>query len=784
MQLISQSIKNLVAGISQQPPNLRHPEQLDEQINALSSETGGLQKRPPTLHINRLAGLLNGDIKPLVHFINRDEVEKYVVIFNGRNIEIYDLEGNQVSVTYAPSAAEYVASSDPRKYLRCTTIADYTFIVNTTKTTAMSERQGTNYFASQGALINIKSGQYGRNYAIYINGDLKASHTTPDGSDKSHTTQIDTNHIAGQLASKLNSAGYTTEQQEGWIYIKSSSITSVSTKDGYNNNSMFGILHSVQKFSNLPSTAPDGFVCKVQGEPGSDADDYYVKYSKEDEVWKECVAPGLYNEIDAVTMPHILVRKANGSFELKEATWDSRESGDEDSNLKPSFIDNTINDVFFYRNRLGFVAGENVILSRSADFFNFWVASVTAMQDTDPIDLAVSDNKVAILYHALPFGDDCLLFSGESQFALRSSGTLTPKTANIALLTNYTSTPKVKPVGAGRNVYFAAERAQYTSIKEYMTATDNSEEKEAQETSSHVPNLIPNGLYRIISSNAENILLFLTTGAENKLFVYKYLFMEGQRRQAAWSEWNLNAPIVGAEFIGSDLYLVVQRDDYYYLEKMLFTYNTVDYLEEPYRTFIDRKIVTNPIPAAAYDEPNNLTTIDISSYYNQYGLLPEQEYAIVSTDGVFNRIEPGISSVALVGNYVGQKLIIGQIYNYHLKFSEIMIKKQDDTGANIAYTEGRLQLRYMRLRYFNSGYFKVTVKHDNKLTYTYEMTGRNLDLANNIIGELINQTGEFMFPLQANSKNCEITVDSDVPTAVALVGAGWDGSYYRRSKPI
>ena len=161
-----------------------------------------------------------------------------------------------------------------------------------------------------------------------------------------------------------------------------------------------------------------------------------------------------------------------------------------------------------------------------------------------------------------------------------------------------------------------------------MTATDNSEEKEAQETSSHVPNLIPNGLYRIISSNAENILLFLTTGAENKLFVYKYLFMEGQRRQAAWSEWNLNAPIVGAEFIGSDLYLVVQRDDYYYLEKMSFTYNTVDYLEEPYRTFIDRKIVTSPIPAAAYDEPNNLTTIDISSYYNQYGLLPEQEYAI------------------------------------------------------------------------------------------------------------------------------------------------------------
>ena len=62
MQLINQSIKNLVAGISQQPPNLRHAEQLDEQINGLSSETGGLQKRPPTLHIKRLNQLPHATI--------------------------------------------------------------------------------------------------------------------------------------------------------------------------------------------------------------------------------------------------------------------------------------------------------------------------------------------------------------------------------------------------------------------------------------------------------------------------------------------------------------------------------------------------------------------------------------------------------------------------------------------------------------------------------------------------------------------------------------------------
>ena len=47
--LYSQSVKNLVAGISQQPSILRLPEQLDVQINGFSTEVGGLQKRPPTL---------------------------------------------------------------------------------------------------------------------------------------------------------------------------------------------------------------------------------------------------------------------------------------------------------------------------------------------------------------------------------------------------------------------------------------------------------------------------------------------------------------------------------------------------------------------------------------------------------------------------------------------------------------------------------------------------------------------------------------------------------------
>uniref|UniRef100_A0AB38ZD22 Uncharacterized protein n=1 Tax=Klebsiella phage vB_KpnP_KP17 TaxID=3116927 RepID=A0AB38ZD22_9CAUD len=54
MALVSQSIKNLKGGISQQPEILRYPEQGSLQVNGWSSETEGLQKRPPMVFIKSL----------------------------------------------------------------------------------------------------------------------------------------------------------------------------------------------------------------------------------------------------------------------------------------------------------------------------------------------------------------------------------------------------------------------------------------------------------------------------------------------------------------------------------------------------------------------------------------------------------------------------------------------------------------------------------------------------------------------------------------------------------
>lgn len=904
MGLINQDIKNLVSGVSQQPPILRHPEQLEEQLNGYSSESSGLQKRPPSMFVASLGRKVNDKTKPLVHFIDRDEDEKYIVLFTGSDIEVYDMQGKKQTVKFAEGTKPYIYSEAPRYTLKPITIADYTFVSNIKQVTKMADTIDNKAWETQGLLVNIKSGQYGRTYRIDVNGETIASYETPDGSDKSHTKLIATDYIANKLAEAVEvlDTDYKVVKGSSWLYIQKvgyksitgetlklhpstsipqqvdrfkglmptirvynytaqTSVTSNKTQviidfpnisrypaqwqthitydktaydaffaeiercktdmwevttevssanqfhdiytltyttkevpkgetvpysmiesatvyDGYNNQAAFGILKSVQKFSILPATAPNGFLVKIKGEEGSETDDYYVAYDEVEQVWKECARPSLKNHIDNTTMPHVLVREADGTFTFKCADWSARDIGDDDSNPEPSFIGDTINDVFYHRNRLGFLSGENVILTRSADFFNFWMTSATKVQDTDPIDLAASDSTISTLYNAVTFDTDLVLFSRNAQFLLTADGTLTPTSANLTpAVTRYEASLKAKPVSAGRNVYFAAERAKYTSIREFFTAADNTDAKDVQDITSHVPNYIPNGVYKIIPSTVENLMLYITEGDETAMYIYKYLFIDSQRVQAAWSKWDMQGAVYGGQFIDNNLYLIVNRNGYYVLERISFTINTTDLAYEPYRVLLDCKMGYE-IPADDYDYNNDQTTvelIDVLSYlYDE-----NEQYSAVMADGTYVPAKEG--KLVFDGDVRGQVIIVGLNYLFKMVMSTIMVK-QANNGSTQALTEGRLQLRQLWFNYADSGYFKVLVDIKDKQVFEYEYTSRLLGTRFNVLEAMPFTTGSFKVPVQAKNENVSISVETDTPLPVSFVGAGWIGNYQRRTR--
>lgn len=784
MPLYSQSIKNFVSGISQQAPIQRYAEQLEVQSNGLSTESAGLQKRPPTIFISRLMDAIPDNVQPLVHFIDRDANEKYIVYVFNNTIRIFDFEGNEKAVNMQ-NDADYISTDNPKDELRLVTIADYTFIVNTNKKVTMSTTKSPDSFSTQGALINVKQGQYGRTYKIWIDGQEVASHTTPDGSDKSHTAMIDTHYIAEQLAARAREAGKTVDLGDCWLRIKPA--TTVATQDGFNNNAMIGVTDTVQRFSLLPATAPADYTILVKTDPnGDEAGSYYVKYNDEEKVWEECVCPNILIGLDATTMPHALEREADGSFTFKRLSWTERKVGDEDSNPLPSFVDYTISDIFFYRNRLGLLSGENVILSESGEYFNFWMTTATDILDIDPIDVATTTTRINFLNYAIPFDGELYCFSDKSQFVLRADTTLSPRNVALVEVTGFQSSPGCRPIVAGRNLYFPAERSEFTSIKEYYSVLDTSEMKNAQDITAHVPNYIPNGVHEIVGANNENIMLVLTKGEPNYIYVYKYLFMNEQRVQASWSLWNMYNRVISVYFIGSTVYLLLNRGNSHVLEKMNFTVSkTVDFVDkEIYRVYLDCKKVAT---TATYDDISETTSINIKDEYN----LNDNDIThigIVLPEGIykeFSDIEDNIIKVD--GNYEGTNIILGVPYRFYIKLSPIYLRSTDSNGGQKALTNGRLQLRYIHFTYADTGGFVVYVTNNkdlNKKTRTYSMTARNVGTLSARLGAILEQTGEFKVPLQMLNTSCDIYIESSLPLPLALIDYSFDATWVQRSKGV
>ena len=372
---------------------------------------------------------------------------------------------------------------------------------------------------------------------------------------------------------------------------------------------------------------------------------------------------------------------------------------------------------------------------------------------------------------------------------MRAQGVLSPKNCSISESTEFTCDPYVRPIGAGRRVYFPTSRAEFTTIREYYTVEDTTNLKDAQDITSHVPSYIPNGVYQMISSNTENVLGCFTEGAQDRFYLYKYLFVDNNRLQSSWSYWEFNgARILGGGFIDSTLYLILDRQGQCTLEAVSFTYNTKDFEgSEPYRVYMDRKAVTLEVPAENYDSNNDRTKVDFAQSYGGVALNPKVEYGIVDKEGFFRHYSTADMEngryIYLAGNWTGQKFVVGELYNFKAKFSVIMIRKQGDNGV-VAYPEGRLQLRHFWVNYEDTGYLKAVVEHFNKSTYEYEMTARLLGSGKNKIGLTALETGQFKFPIQSISSNCAITIESDLPMPLALIGAGWEGLYYIRSRRI
>ncbi len=777
MSLISQSIPNLINGVSQQPPSLRLNTQAELQENALSSVVTGLSKRPSTKHLADLGTISNTD-KAFIHTIRRDENEFYsLVIDTAGTIRVFDKEGTSKTVTN--NAASYLSGlTDPSKELAAVSIADATFIVN--KNTQAAKGSTTSTSRNPDALVFVKQADYSSTYRLTITKGSSTSTvefaTKSSTQDNTTDTQnaergASTDLIAENLDTFSATAvsttyyenitdgsavtGITITRYGSVLHIQSTNSTDfqVEVGDSHGGDHLLVFKDETLDFKKLPVEAPENYVIKVVGDNQKAQDDYYVKYANN--VWRETVQPDILIDLDASTMPHKLIKNPDGSFTFDEASYADRSVGDDDTNPYPSFIGYTFSDIFFHRNRLGLLADENVIFARAGEFldFDFFRKSTLTIVDSDPIDVAVSSNKVSILKHAVPFNESLLLFSDLTQFKVTADPILTPETINISNTTEFEANLRAKPAQAGKFVYFASKRGAWAGMWEYFVDTDT-DTNDATEITSHVPEYLKGEIKNIQASSNEDMIICQTDNDPEALYIYRYYWSGREKLQASWSRWVFDGDVIGCSFNLADINILIKRGTNLFLERInLSVDDATEYTEGAFSIHLDRRVML---------ETSGLTSVPYTDaslvYVNQRGKIIQS------------------SDVAdLLGD--GEVVFAGVPYTFKYEFSAPVIKQD-----NKPITTSVLHLRNYAVVYNDTGFFKVKIQPLKRDLYERTFSGRIVGSSTNILNKAAIDSGTYRFGVVGHAGETTITLESDSHLPCVFQSAEWEGFFVLRSR--
>lgn len=801
MPNVSGDIVNLINGVSQQAVALRQPTQAAAQTNFYATIVDGLKKRPPTEVLAKV--LTSAPSSAKFHLINRDASERYIVVLLDGDLKVYDFDGNEKTVAFPDGKAYLSASVDPAADFTALSIADYTFIVNRRVTVALgaADKSPTRH---PEAIVNVSAGNYGRTYQIRLNGDLVAEYATPDGGESNDAYNVATTFIANHLYNDLVTAGYNDGVHWG-VGLHGNAIHilrwddvdfNIAIADGQNGNGMTCAKGSTQKFANLPNYGPQDFVIEVGNSQGTKLDNYWVRADKggNDQnstvIWKETTKPGTVLSFDASTMPHILVRNSDGTFAFKRASWDKRKCGDGvDISPNPSFVGRQIQAVTFHRNRLGFLADESVVFSRSGSYFDFWRTTATTILDDDPIDVSTTHIKISLLKHAIPFQDYLLLFSEQTQFRLAGNELLTPKTVSMRPMTEYGCSARVAPIANGPSVFFVADGETnngWAAVYEYAV-DKNTETADADNVTAHCPSYIPAGVYCMTGSPEQSTLAFLTTGEPGTIYIYRYYWAMNEKLQSSWSRWTLaGGDIREAAFFENDLLLLIERNGSIFLEKIEMDPAAFDE-GFGFKVALDQRVHSDDLPAPSYDPETDRTTYTLP-YLVPAGVTMKAVVApggsgVVGAEATITSLGTG-SQVVLRGDTRTRKLFFGHPYRSDYTFSPFFPRQPQSNGGTISRQDGRLQVLQQTVNYDKAAYFRVVVETDGRAPVSYPFAGIVLGEPQAKVGEIVTSSGRFTFPVLSRNDRVRVTIVNDTWLPSNFIAASWKGVWNPKSRQV
>jgi hypothetical protein len=819
--LRSYLIPSLTQGISQQPDGQKDPSQGEIQINAVSSIADGLRKRDSSQALAMVSGLPFGDA--FTHSILRDDAEKYIAVITDSSVQVFDLLGAEIPVN-APGGYGYLASVvNAKTDIRVATVADYTFISNIKTNTAMLPDLGPPVEREypHECLIWIRAANYGQTYTVTVNA-ITATVTTavaPVVISGGTTTEyrISSEDIAAGLATALADPDITITRSGSVLHVVSDDPITLAATDARGNADITAITNNVQSFNDLPRIGPRGYQVEVVGDPTNRFDGYFVEFVPAEGrgefgegTWQECAAPGIEYTIDPDTMPHALIRRPDGEFYfgpldgspavsedgevggpgVDVPAWGGRVAGDLETAPDPGFIGFPINDLFIHKNRLGMLADEKIILSRSADFFAFFPETVTTVLESDPVELNASNNRVSILRYAVPYQDELILFSDQIQFRFGSSSDLglTPQTAQLSVLTQYEMDRRARPLQVGPAIVFSQKNGEWTQFREFsIRGAGTALIADADSLTEYVSTYVPSGIFRLASNDTGNSWYAISDkeGFTDRIYVYKYFFRNSgsgtEKAQSSWSYWQLSGASKVLQILVQEevLFLLVEYPDgTVWLEKM----NVGDRQEDeasPVPVLLDRRVgTTTATPAAlrmergAYDPLLLQTTWTLpydaaatTQIWSAWGGAWVGGVKLGSTDSG--------DTITALGDWSETDVWAGERFEMRYRFSRFKYMK-DVGGGRVATNVQRTQVRRAKLRYHDTGWFQVVVAPTYRPEAVYKFDG--------LADGQGPKDGVFNIPVMGKGEQVVVEILNDTPHPSQFLTCEWEGLITGKSR--
>ena len=629
---------------------------------------------------------------------------------------------------------------------------------------------------------------------VTVKANLKLVRPEPTPFDAD--TAVSADQVLGGIISELPT-GITGTIIGNGIYMSSSSSFNVEIVE---DDLMRSMGTSVNDVTLLPKQCKHGYIVKIANARISEEDDYYLRFEGLNDQdgtgsWSECAKPSIAKSF--TNMPLVIQRTALANqgtaneiatFTIKQFTYADRAVGDDTTNPFPSFKDKRVNKVLFFRNRLAFLAGENVILSRPGtlgepDFFAETALTVSA---NDPIDISCSSTFPSELFDGIDINSGLVVFSTNQQFLLSSDDTvLNPDTAKLRSIATFNYNKDISPVSLGTTVAYLDDSGKFSRFNEMANIAREGEPNVVNQ-SQVVPTLLPKDIDLFTNSRENNLVIMGKTNSDT-VQGFRYLNVGDKREQSAWFKWKFNNPL---------LYHFIINDEYYFLDTDHFlqsirlvqqesdpsiTQDNVDFL-----LHLDN--YTTDTGSSSYSASTKLTTFTGVSWLPLV-TSPNYDLVVIDTNTASARVgrygKPTLTSTTsftLPGDWSGVTLTIGYLYEYLVAFPTFYLARQQGQ-SNRADVNSSLVVHRIKMHFGKIGLYETTLERVGKSDYTEVYESTELDEYDVSDAPYLEEFIKTVAVYEKNT-NVDITLKSRHPAPSTLRAMSWEGDYspkyYRR----